>query len=118
VSTPAEVGTFFRAYVSGRLTGLAADDPAQQYQAGTSEPPGPGVNAAGLGVFRYQTQCGTVYGHTGNTLGYTQFAAATPDGARSVVVSVNAQITPTTNAPAFTVLHRAETQAVCELLSN
>ena len=57
---------------------------------------GPGTNSAGLAIFRYATRCGTVYGHTGNTSGYTQFAAATADGSRSVVVSVNAQITPST----------------------
>ena len=41
-------------------------------------------------MFRYRTRCGTVYGHTGNTAGYTQFIAATRDGSRSVSVSVSA----------------------------
>jgi hypothetical protein len=30
------------------------------------EPPGPGQNSGGLALYRYQTNCGTVLGHTGN----------------------------------------------------
>jgi len=26
-----------------------------------------------MALFRYQTRCGVVFGHTGNTPGYTQF---------------------------------------------
>jgi D-alanyl-D-alanine carboxypeptidase len=58
-----------------------------------------------------------VWGHTGNTPGYTQFAAASPDGRRSVTVSVNAQLTPTAGAPGvFEALRRAEALAVCAAL--
>ena len=53
---------------------------------GESSPPGPGKNSAGLALFRYQSKCGTVYGHTGNFPGYTTFIAATADGRRSAVV--------------------------------
>jgi hypothetical protein len=59
-----------------------------------SDPPGPGKNPAGLGIFRYQRRCGTVWGHTANFFGYTQFMAASPNGRRSVTVSVNEQLTP------------------------
>ena len=83
------------------------------FRPGDSDPPGPGRNSVGLGIFRYPTRCGTVYGHTGNTSGYTQFAAATRDGSRSVVVSVNSQITPATNPDRFPELRRIYTLAVC-----
>ena len=54
-----------------------------------------------------------MWGHTGNTLGYTQFMAASPDGSRSVVVSVNEQLTPIEGAPgAFEALRRASYPAV------
>ncbi|HEY5164904.1 MAG TPA: peptidase S12, partial [Acidimicrobiia bacterium] len=86
--------------------------------AGNSEPPGPGVNAAGLGIFRYQTSCGTVYGHTGNTAGYTQFIAATRDGSRSATVSVNAQVNPRTDAKLFPTLRRVFSTAVCAALAR
>jgi D-alanyl-D-alanine carboxypeptidase len=82
-------------------------------------PPGPGKNSAGLGIFRYQTRCGTVWGHTGNFFGYTQFMAASANGRRSVTVSVNEQLTPTEGAPGvFEALRRAEERAVCAALAD
>jgi hypothetical protein len=76
----------------GRLFGSKTRSKQRKViEGGSSEPPGPGKNAAGLALFRYRTRCGTVWGHTGNTPGYTQFAAASGDGRRSVTVSVNAQ---------------------------
>ena len=85
---------------------------------GRSDLVGPGKNSAGLGVFRYETRCGTVWGHTGNFPGYTQFMAASPDGTRSVVVSVNERLTPKVGAPdVFPALRAAERRAVCAALS-
>jgi D-alanyl-D-alanine carboxypeptidase len=117
VSTPADVNRFVRRYVSGRETNAATR--AQQFTfitGGSSEPPGPGANSAGLGVFRYETRCGTVYGHTGNTSGYTQFISATADGTRSATVSINAQITPDANAVRFAQLRNLYETAVCAAL--
>ena len=92
-------------------------EPAFQFrEGGKSEPPGPGVNSAGLALFRYETTCGTVYGHTGNTPGYTQFIAATADGRRSVVVSINGQITPDRDETRFAELRRIYELAVCTAL--
>ena len=120
VSTPADLNAFIRGYVGGKLF----DERTQAKQrrvieGGSSEPPGPGMNSAGLAIFRYQTRCGTVWGHTGNFLGYTQFAAASADGRRSVTVSINAQHTPTTGSPVvFEALRRAEELAVCAALAD
>lgn len=81
---------------------------------GDSDPPGPCTNAAGLGIFRYQTRCGTVYGHTGNiTGGYTQFIAATHDGRRSATVSINEVLTPKTDPRHFPMLRKVFELAVC-----
>ena len=121
VSTPADLNTFIRAYVGGRLFGSKTR--AQQrrvIEGGSSEPPGPGENSAGLALFRYETKCGTVWGHTVNTPGYTQFMAASGDGRRSVTVSVNSQHTPEppVGEPAvFEALRRAEELAVCAALA-
>ena len=71
VSTPFELNRFIRAYASGRLFGAATHSQQLRFVPGSSEPPGPGTNAAGLGIFRYRTRCGTVFGHTGNFPGYT-----------------------------------------------
>jgi D-alanyl-D-alanine carboxypeptidase len=120
VSTPADLNDFIRGYVGGKL--FDRQTRAKQRRAvegGSSEPPGPGKNSAGLGIFRYETRCGTVWGHTGNTPGYTQFMAASPNGSRSVTVSVNTQLTPTDGEPGvFEALRRAEGLAVCAALAG
>jgi D-alanyl-D-alanine carboxypeptidase len=120
VSTPSDLNTFIRGYVGGELFDRQVQ--AQQrrvFEGGGSEPPGPGENSAGLGVFRYETKCGTVWGHTGNTPGYTQFMAASPNGRRSATVSVNSQLTPKDGARgAFKALRRAEDCAVCAALAD
>jgi len=119
VSTPFEQNRFIRAYVGREL--FDRETQAQQFDfipGGSSEPPGPGRNAAGLAIFRYRTRCGTVFGHTGNTAGYTQFFAASRNGRRSVVVAVNRQTTPTTEPEVFRELRRVYTLAVCTLNSD
>lgn len=120
VSTPSDLNAFIRGYVGGEL--FDRDTRSQQrevFEGGGSEPPGPGKNSAGLAVFRYETGCGTVWGHTGNTPGYTQFMAASPNGRRSATVSINAQITPSVGDPeAFGALRRAEGRAVCAALAG
>lgn len=118
VSTPAEANTFIRAYVRGATTSPPVRSAQFTFRPGGSEPPGPGQNSAGLAIFRYQTSCGTVYGHTGNTPGYTQFLAASANGRRSVVVSANSQITPTTNPERFTELRQIYALAVGAALAR
>lgn len=130
VSTPVDLGRFFRAYVSGRLFRRPAGQrrrasrplrgivPQRAFvPGGASSPPGPGRNAAGLGLFRYRTPCGTVFGHTGSFPGYRMFAAASRDGRRSVVFAVNAQIVPGQGSERVSNLIRhAQTLAVCRAL--
>lgn len=116
VSTPADLNTFVRAYVGGDLFDHRTRSQQRKvFEGRGSDPPGPGKNSAGLGVFRYETRCETVWGHTGNTLGYTQFMAASSDGSRSATVSVNSQFTP---QEAFKALRRAEERAVCAALAG
>lgn len=117
VSTPAELTKFVRGYVGGKLFGPTVIAQQRKVRPGLSEPPGPGANAAGLAVFRYKTRCGTVFGHTGNTLGYTQFVAATPHGTRSVTVSITAQLVPR-NRDVFPALRQLEETAVCTALAG
>lgn len=117
VSTPDDANAFIRAYARGTTTSSGLHRAQFAFRPGSSEPPGPGQNAAGLAIFRYQTKDGTVYGHTGNTLGYTQFVAATKDGVRSTVVSVNAQITPTSHPARFTDLREVYALAVAAALA-
>jgi D-alanyl-D-alanine carboxypeptidase len=120
VSTPSDLNDFIRGYVGGDLFDSRTRAKQRRViEGGRSEPPGPEKNSAGLAVFRYQTRCGTVWGHTGNTLGYTQFMAASPNGSRSVVVSVNSQLTPELGAPGvFRALRATERHAVCAALAG
>lgn len=119
VSTPAGLNTFMRAYVAGRLFGPTLQKDQRQFVPGSSGPPGPGTNSAGLAIYRYQTKCGTVFGHTGNFPGYTMFAAATSDGSRSVTVAVNTQLNDTKPvSAAYTALRNLESTAVCAALAG
>ena len=118
LSTPAELNTFMRAYVRGTLTDAATRTRQFRFVPGSSGPPGPGTNAAGLAIFRYRTGCGTVYGHTGNFPGYTIFAAATSDGSRSVTVIVNEQLNDNPVTPVFTQLRHVDGLGVCVALRS
>lgn len=116
VSTPQDMNAFIRADL-----GLKFFDAAQQreqmrfWPGGESSPPGPGKNSAGLALFRYQTRCGTVYGHTGNFPGYVQFAAATADGSRAVTTTLNI---PAPKGRLLARLRSVQTAAVCALLGK
>jgi D-alanyl-D-alanine carboxypeptidase len=118
-STSAELGRFIRGYVSGRLFGRALRRAQRSWVEGHSEPSGPGTNSAGLALFRYRMRCGTVYGHTGNFVGYTQFAAASSDGRRSATVSANTRLArDRAGTPAFRALRRAFARAACAALAS
>lgn len=115
-STPFDINSFARGYVGRALFPRSVQRQQMDWVRGTSEPPGPGANSAGLGIFRYRTRCGAVFGHTGNTPGYTQFLASSLNGRRSVAVAPNARMTQNENVAVWRVLRRAEAQAVCVAL--
>jgi D-alanyl-D-alanine carboxypeptidase len=116
---PAELNRFARAYAGAKFS---RDVQTQQLQLvrGTSEPPGPGRNRAGLGIFRYDTRCGMVFGHTGNSPGYTAFfasnhrrlAVARSIGDRTAQREPRGPATPGLACPA-----RVEEDAVCAALA-
>ena len=119
VSSPIDANEFVRGYVGRKLFGQATQDQQLQLVDGHSEPTGPGANRAGAGIFQYRTRCGTVYGHTGNFPGYTQFLAATLDGERSVTFSISEQLNEDMTGRqlvVFNALRRAEETAVCAAL--
>jgi D-alanyl-D-alanine carboxypeptidase len=115
VSTSSDLGRFIRGDLGLTFFGKAQQREQLQFVPGSSSPRGPGVNAAGLAIFRYRTRCGTVYGHTGNFPGYVQWAAATADGTRSVTSSLNIA------APKGALLQQLRSlqeSAVCALLGR
>ncbi len=113
VSTQADFGRFVRAYAGPSYLKASTREAQRQWVTGQSDPPGPGTTSAGLAIFRYRTSCGTVYGHTGNLFGYTQFIGATSSGARSVVVSANTQLSATIRPKTFKSLRAVFQAAVC-----
>ncbi len=115
VSTPGDLGAFIRADLAGRFFGGAQRRQQLRFVVGSSSPAGPGTNSAGLAIFRYQTRCGTVYGHTGNFPGYVQWAAATANGRRSVTTSLNIAA-PTGGL--LKQLRSLQAAAVCALLGR
>jgi D-alanyl-D-alanine carboxypeptidase len=118
VSTPQDANRFIRGYASGKTTTSAVHAQQFRFRAGKSDPTGPGTNAAGLAIFRYRTRCGVMFGHTGNTAGFTQFVASTRDGKRSAVVSINAQVTQKSNTKRFAELRNIFTLAACAALDG
>jgi D-alanyl-D-alanine carboxypeptidase len=117
VSTPIDQTRFIRGYVGRRLFDAGIQDAQFDFVEGGSEPTGPGHNRAGFAIFRYSTRCGVVFGHTGNTFGFTQFFAATRSGRRSAVVSVNRQITQTSSPDLYADLRDVFERAVCASLA-
>ncbi|WP_416982009.1 serine hydrolase domain-containing protein [Streptomyces sp. T028] len=116
VSTPADLTRFIRGYAGGALYGRAVVREQRRWRSGASQPAGPGRNSTGLGIFRYQTRCGVVLGHTGNFPGYTQLMAATPDGRRSLTFSVTGQINAAQTPAVLARMRALQEDFVCALL--
>ncbi|WP_030207595.1 serine hydrolase domain-containing protein [Streptomyces bikiniensis] len=118
VATPEDLNAFVRAWAGGR--GYLSEEVRKQQRrfipGAASEPAGPGTNAGGLAIFRYETRCGTVYGHTGNFPGYTQLAAATADGKRSLTFSINTQTSKTLKPELLAEVRAVQEDFVCALL--
>ncbi|MFE2722108.1 serine hydrolase domain-containing protein [Kitasatospora sp. NPDC059327] len=118
VSTPDDLARFMGGYAGGRLIGPVVRGQQLTFVDGASEPAGPGRNEAGLAIFRYTTRCGVVYGHTGNTAGYTQLAVGTPDGSRSLAFSVTSQVNQSGAPVLLAELRDIQEDFVCALLAH
>ncbi|MFE2125680.1 serine hydrolase domain-containing protein [Streptomyces amritsarensis] len=117
VSTPEDLTAFIRGYTGGALVSERTRHEQFRFIPGAlSQPPGPGRTDAGLALYRYTTRCGTVYGHTGNTPGYTQLAAATADGKRSLTFSITTQTSLTNNPELLARVRQVQEDFVCALL--
>jgi D-alanyl-D-alanine carboxypeptidase len=84
VSTAPDLSRFISALLGGELL------PAPQLADMLRTVPLEGVDDAdtagyGLGILRMDTPCGTVWGHTGGTLGHSSHMFATIDGKRTVI---------------------------------
>jgi D-alanyl-D-alanine carboxypeptidase len=122
VSTTRDLNRFIRAWTKGLLQTPRVERAQKAFLPPftAGDPPGPGQNRAGLTLYRYKTSCGVVEGHTGNFPGYTQLIAASPDGRRSLVVSVNQALTSPSTGPqeVFAELQAVYRRAVCAALAK
>jgi D-alanyl-D-alanine carboxypeptidase len=115
VSTPVDMARFLPVYVPTVLR--AFHEAGGAFRPGSSSPPGPGLNSAGPGIFRYRSDCGTVFGHTGSFPGYRLFAAARADGSRAIVFVANAQVVPGQgSAKVSEAIRRLQVRLVCRAL--
>jgi D-alanyl-D-alanine carboxypeptidase len=113
VSSPAEMGAFIRDQLAPLFFTRQAQAAQLSFVTDSSDPPGPGTNAADLAVFEYRTSCGTVYEHTGTFPRYTQFGAATLGGGSSVTLTAREQRSHTVRPEVLAALRHAELLAVC-----
>ena len=87
VSTATDIAHFWRALLGGRL--LA---PAQLAAMKTTVPTAKGSTVGyGLGIFRWPSECGALWGHGGDIAGYSNRFQNTEDGKRqaAVMITVN-----------------------------
>jgi len=121
ISTSDELARFFSALLGGKLV-----PPAQLAQMKTTVPlpkafPIPG--GYGLGLFRKDTPCGSVWGHGGDTLGHHTTAEVTDDGRRTAVTDTNTEPSETDGLVPGTqrfarVAFAAEYASVCRMLDK
>jgi D-alanyl-D-alanine carboxypeptidase len=116
VSTPRDLNAFIRGDLGLQFFGQAQQrEQMDWWVGGESSPPGPGKNSAGLALFRYQSKCGTVYGHTGNFPGYVQLAVATANGKRGLTTTLNI---PAPTGKLLARLRHVQAEAVCAVMGK
>ena len=114
VSTPRDWQRFLSALLSGRLL-----PPAQLAEMRTTveDPTSGGTVRYGLGLMRYTTACGTVWGHTGGIGGYSSQNYTDDTGRRTVTVVTTTQFGAKTDA-VMVADQRVVDAAVCTMLGH
>jgi D-alanyl-D-alanine carboxypeptidase len=87
VANAADVASFYRALLSGRLLNAGS---LRALKTTVAEEKGADLDARyGLGIERLVTPCGIAWGHSGNTPGYDVWALSSTNGDKQVVLSIN-----------------------------
>lgn len=120
VSTADELSAFFSAVLTGKLFSRAQ---LAQMKTTVDVPEEFGIRGAyGLGIFRIDSDCGTVWGHGGDTMGHHSTAVATADGRRTAVTDATAEPADTEASEGaeryVEVVFAADAVAVCEMLDK
>lgn len=115
ISTPGDVSRFFGALLGGDLLPEKQLQEMMDTVPGAGDPPGPGTNNAGLGIFGWEIGCGEIWGHTGSWPGFRTLGGASEDGSSSIGMVVNAtNVSDEANAAIL----RAQELAACHALGD
>ena len=91
VANAADVASFYRALLSGRLLNPGS---LRALKTTVAEGKGAEMDARyGLGIERLVTPCGIAWGHSGNMPGYNVYALSSTNGDKQVVLSINLDTT-------------------------
>ncbi|GLY05440.1 serine hydrolase [Actinoplanes sp. NBRC 101535] len=120
ISTQEDLATFFAALMRGELF---SQRQLAQMKTTVEIPESFGMPGGyGLGLFRKDTACGTVWGHGGDTMGHHSLGVVTADGSRTAVGDVTAEPADTGENPGvnryYRVVMAADEVAVCRMLGK
>jgi D-alanyl-D-alanine carboxypeptidase len=118
ISTPDDLSRFFSAVLSGRLF---SHEQLNQMKTTVDVPSDfPIRGGYGLGLFKIESPCGTVWGHGGDTLGHHSTAVVSADGRSTAVSDTTAEPSdpePNDGANRFAeVAFAAEDVTICQML--
>jgi D-alanyl-D-alanine carboxypeptidase len=114
ISTTADLDSFYRALLGGRL--LRPAQLAQMRQTLPMNPAAPEDGGYGLGLFWLPAPCGAVWGHDGGTLGHLTISMHSPDGRRQATLAMNMshyQTSPTEAHPIDVAAYAFLATALC-----
>ena len=97
VANAADVASFYRALLSGRLLNAGS---LRALKTTVTQGKGAEMGARyGLGIERFVTPCGIAWGHGGSMPGYDVYALSSTNGRRQVVLSINLDPSAMPQAP-------------------
>ena len=119
ISTPLDLNRFIRGYVGGKLFGPGVRKQQRAFITGAgSGHPALEPMPAGWHSSDTRQAAAVMYGHGGNTIGFTQYAAASSDGSRSMTISINLQRTHQSEGQAVAAFRKAASPADCAALAG
>jgi D-alanyl-D-alanine carboxypeptidase len=95
VSTVGDVSRFYRSLLSDQLLGA---EMLSAMRTTVPDPKEPG-ESYGLGLMRWETPCGTIWGHNGEIPGYHAWSFHAEDGSRSLTEMASMSLFPESHVP-------------------
>jgi D-alanyl-D-alanine carboxypeptidase len=120
ISTPNDLSRFFSAVLGGKLF---SQHQLNQMKTTVEVPADfPIKGGYGLGLFKIESPCGTVWGHGGDTMGHHSTAVVTADGRRTAISDTTAEpsdMVTTAGGTRFAeVAFAAEDVTICQMLDK